>query len=65
MKRQGKQHSTLLRQWHMLLAVPRHPYKTTAREIRDRLAAQQFETTTRTVAALAPPDRRAGAAFSK
>jgi hypothetical protein len=33
----------------MLLALPRHPRKTTAREIRDRLAAQQFETTTRTV----------------
>lgn len=33
----------------MLLAIPRHPRKTTAREIRARLAAQQFETTTRTV----------------
>jgi predicted DNA-binding transcriptional regulator YafY len=49
MKRAAKTGSALLRQWHMLLALPRYPRKTTAREIRDRLAAQQFETTTRTV----------------
>lgn len=33
----------------MLLAIPRYPRKTTTREIRERLAAQRFETTTRTI----------------
>ncbi|MCX7960971.1 MAG: hypothetical protein N2653_05260 [Burkholderiales bacterium] len=49
MRRTANARSTLLRQWHMLRLLPRYPTKTTAREIRDRLAAQQFETTTRTV----------------
>ncbi|MDW8468151.1 MAG: WYL domain-containing protein [Burkholderiales bacterium] len=49
MSRTANARSTLLRQWHMLRLLPRYPKKTTAREIRDRLAAQQLETTTRTV----------------
>ena len=41
--------NTLLRQWHMLLLIPRYPRKTTVREIRDRLAANGFDTTARTI----------------
>jgi predicted DNA-binding transcriptional regulator YafY len=41
--------NALLRQWHMLLLIPRHPRKTTVRDIRSRLAADGFDTTTRTI----------------
>ncbi len=41
--------NTLFRQWHMLLLIPRYPRKTTVRDIRDRLAANGFHTTTRTI----------------
>ncbi len=41
--------NTLVRQWQMLLLIPRHPRKTTVREIRARLAADGFGTTSRTI----------------
>lgn len=40
---------TLIRQWHMLRAVPRYPQKTSAQDIRTNLLAQGFEVTERTV----------------
>lgn len=40
---------TLLRQWHMLRAVPRHPRRIGVPEIRSRLAANGFRVSARTV----------------
>jgi predicted DNA-binding transcriptional regulator YafY len=40
---------TLLRQWHMLRVIPRHPRRITVREIQARLEAESFAVTARTV----------------
>lgn len=40
---------TLLRQWHMLRMLPRYPHKITVQEIRQRLGADHFDVTERTV----------------
>lgn len=40
---------TLLRQWHMLRAIPRHPRRISVREIQASLAVAGFAVTTRTV----------------
>jgi predicted DNA-binding transcriptional regulator YafY len=40
---------TLLRQWHMLQLIRRHPIKKDATEIKHRLADQGFEVTLRTI----------------
>ncbi len=40
---------TLLRQWHMLRMIPRHPQKITARALHEKLQAEQFDVTKRTV----------------
>ncbi len=40
---------TLMRQWHMLRLVPRHPAKRDTSEIRKRLADEGFEVTYRTL----------------
>lgn len=42
-------HDTLLRQWQMLRLIPRYPAKITAGDICDRLAADGFKVTKRTV----------------
>jgi predicted DNA-binding transcriptional regulator YafY len=42
-------HDTLLRQWQMLRLIPRYPAKITAGDICDRLAADGFGVTKRTV----------------
>lgn len=40
---------TLLRQWHLLRALPRYPQKITAGELRDRVLASDFQATKRTI----------------
>lgn len=40
---------TLLRQWQMLRLIPRHPQKITARILYEKLIAEQFDVTKRTV----------------
>lgn len=40
---------TLLRHWHMLRRIPRHPRKVSTAEIEDSLAAAGFPTTRRTI----------------
>ena len=40
---------TLLRQWHMLRMIPRHPQKITAKALHEKLQAEQFDVTKRTV----------------
>ena len=40
---------TLLRQWQMLRMIPRHPHKITARSLHEKLRAEQFDVTKRTV----------------
>ena len=40
---------TLLRQWQMLRMIPRHPHKITARELHEKLQAEQFDVAKRTV----------------
>lgn len=42
-------HETLLRQWQMLRYIPRYPYKITARELKEKLDAEDFKITKRTV----------------
>lgn len=42
-------HETLLRQWQMLRYIPRHPYKITARELKEKLDAEDFGVSKRTV----------------
>jgi predicted DNA-binding transcriptional regulator YafY len=43
------QPDTLLRQWQMLRIIPRYPQKITARDLHEKLQAEQFEVTKRTV----------------
>lgn len=43
------QPDTLLRQWQMLRMIPRYPQKITARELHEKLQAEQFDVTKRTV----------------
>lgn len=43
------QNDTQLRQWAMLKGIPQHPHKITAREITERLEAEGFEVSKRTV----------------
>jgi len=40
---------TLLRQWQMLRMIPRYPHKITARDLHEKLRAEQFDVTKRTV----------------
>ena len=40
---------TLLRQWHMLRMIPRHPHKITAKALHEKLQGEQFDVTKRTV----------------
>jgi predicted DNA-binding transcriptional regulator YafY len=40
---------TLLRQWQMLRLIPRHPFKVTAKELHEKLLAENYTTTKRTV----------------
>ncbi len=40
---------TLMRQWQMLRLIPRHPSKTSTRDIMHRLADEGFDTTQRTI----------------
>jgi len=40
---------TLLRQWQMLRMIPRYPQKITARDLYEKLLAEQFDVTKRTV----------------
>ena len=40
---------TLMRQWQMLRLIPRHPQKITARVLHEKLKAEQFDVTKRTV----------------
>lgn len=40
---------TLLRQWQMLRMIPRYPQKITARDLHEKLRAEQFDVTKRTV----------------
>jgi hypothetical protein len=40
---------TLLRHWHMLREVPRHPRRISTAELKRRLAAAGYETTLRTI----------------
>lgn len=42
-------HETLLRQWTMLRMIPRHPHKITARDLTERLEAEDFAVSKRTV----------------
>jgi predicted DNA-binding transcriptional regulator YafY len=42
-------HETLLRQWQMLRCIPRYPYKITARDLKEKLDAEDFNVTKRTV----------------
>lgn len=44
-----KVNDTLLRHWHMLREIPRHPRKIGTPELQQRLAAAGFETTIRTI----------------
>lgn len=43
------QPDTLLRQWQMLRMIPRYPQKITARDLYEKLQAEQFDVTKRTV----------------
>lgn len=43
------QPDTLLRQWQMLRMIPRYPQKITARDLFEKLLAEQFDVTKRTV----------------
>lgn len=43
------QPDTLLRQWQMLRMIPRYPQKITARDLLEKLLAEQFDVTKRTV----------------
>jgi predicted DNA-binding transcriptional regulator YafY len=45
----ANQHDTLLRQWHMLRLMPRYPLKVTARAVLEKLEADGFTVTKRTV----------------
>jgi len=40
---------TLLRQWQMLRLIPRHPHKITAKALHEKLLAEPFDVTKRTV----------------
>jgi len=40
---------TLLRQWQMLRMIPRHPLKITAKVLHEKLLAEQFDVTKRTI----------------
>lgn len=42
-------HETLLRQWQMLRFIPRHPSKVTAKSLTEKLKAENFTVTKRTV----------------
>jgi predicted DNA-binding transcriptional regulator YafY len=42
-------HETLLRQWQMLRHIPRYPAKITARDLKEKLDAEDFNVTKRTV----------------
>lgn len=42
-------HETLLRQWQMLRLIPRYPQKITATQLKERLDAEDFNVTKRTV----------------
>lgn len=42
-------HETLLRQWQMLRHIPRYPHKITARDLKDKLDAEDFNVSKRTV----------------
>ncbi len=44
-----KKSDTLLRHWHMLREIPRHPRRISTVELLDRLLAAGFEATLRTV----------------
>lgn len=43
------QPDSLLRQWQMLRMIPRYPQKITARDLHEKLQAEQFDVTKRTV----------------
>ncbi len=40
---ESKSYDTLMRQWHMLRAIPRHPSKITAQELVSKLESEGFE----------------------
>lgn len=42
-------HETLLRQWQMVRHIPRYPHKITARDLKGKLDAENFNVSKRTV----------------